>query len=144
MKQILISIICSIFLVGITACTKNRIDNNSYVEIEGKKFNVEIAETSKEKQQGLMFREELCNDCGMLFIFSNENIRGSWMKNTLIPLDMLFINANLEIVDIKHADPCVTEKCESYTGRDKAMYVLEVNKNMFDEKVIGQKIKINK
>src|SRR6056297_767591 len=77
-----------------------------YVEIDNKKINVEIADSDKERQKGLMNRTSLCNKCGMLFIFDDERKHSFWMKNTLIPLDIIFINSKLKVVDIFHAQPC--------------------------------------
>ena len=113
-----------VFLFFLGGCTRQ-----SYVDISGEKIIVEIADTPEERGQGLMFRESLCEDCGMLFVFEEEGLYSFWMKNTLIPLDMIFIDADGVIVTILSAEPCVEEPCESYTPIDDAKYVLEVNKD---------------
>jgi hypothetical protein len=91
------------------------------------KINVEIADDSLERERGLMFREGLGENSGMLFIFKDEQVRGFWMKNMLIPLDMIFINGNGKIVSIKTAEPCKADPCASYSSDYPAKYVLEVN-----------------
>lgn len=121
----------------ISSCT-----SYNYVDIGGEKIIVEMAKTEKEIQTGLMFRESLCPDCGMLFVFKEEGLYSFWMKNTLITLDMVFIDANLTVVDVLHAVPCTGDVCESYTPGKKALYVLEVNGNKFDETINGKKVKI--
>jgi uncharacterized membrane protein (UPF0127 family) len=66
----------------------------------------------------------------MLFIFPTEDIYSFWMKNTLIPLDMIWINANLNIVDIQKADPCKQDPCPLYVPEKQAQYILELNQGM--------------
>jgi uncharacterized membrane protein (UPF0127 family) len=81
----------------------------------------------------------------MLFVFEKEDIYTFWMKNTLIPLDILRINNNKEIVDIQEATPCISKKCETYTPQNEATYVLEINKGLCKKRGIntGQKISIS-
>jgi uncharacterized membrane protein (UPF0127 family) len=75
-----------------------------------------------------MFRENLEWNRGMLFVFDEERTLSFWMKNTLIPLDMLFIDADLRIIDVKeNVPPCKEDPCPSYTSEQPAKYVLEVN-----------------
>ncbi len=63
-------------------------------------FRVEIAATPEQHALGLMHRRSLKSDYGMLFIFADEEVRSFWMKNTLIPLDMIFINSDRQVVDL--------------------------------------------
>ena len=74
-----------------------------------------------------MFRESLPPDEGMLFLFEEEGAYSFWMKNTMIPLDMLWLDSGGRVVHIAHAVPCVQDPCPHYTPAAKARYVLEVN-----------------
>ena len=88
---------------------------------------VELADTEALRTQGLMFRESLAWDRGMLFVFEQEDIYGFWMKNTRIPLDMIWIGADKRVVYIRErVQPCVTPVCQMYSPAAKALYVLEV------------------
>lgn len=104
--------------------------NQHNVIFENKSFWIELAQTDAERRQGLMYREKLDEDSWMLFIFPAEWIHGFWMKNTLIPLDMVRINEidwEYRVVDVKSAQPCDTPECEIYEPIWNAKYVLEIN-----------------
>jgi len=92
-------------------------------------FEVEIANDSSERSRGLMFRENLDSDKGMLFIFEKEGEYPFWMKNTLIPLDMIWINEAKEVVFIsQNSQPCKEEaSCPLINPGVNAKYVLEIN-----------------
>lgn len=120
----------------------NNHENYTQIEINGERIIIEISKTPEEMQKGLMFRENLCLDCGMLFIFEEEDFHGFWMKNTLIPLDMIFIDADLNIVDILYAEPCTENICKPYIPKKKALYVLETNGGKFNKSIIGGEVKI--
>jgi uncharacterized membrane protein (UPF0127 family) len=95
---------------------------------------VEIAHSPEERSQGLMFRESLPENSGMLFIFDEEAVRTFWMKNTLIPLDMIFIDSGMSIIHIeKDVRPCESDPCSTYSSQLPAQYVIEVNAG-FSEK----------
>ncbi|MCK5044376.1 DUF192 domain-containing protein [Candidatus Parcubacteria bacterium] len=105
-------------------------------------FSVELAETSAERSKGLMFREQLDEDKGMLFVFPAEQEASFWMKNTLIPLDIIWFNENKEVLFIKKdAQPCGTDKCLSINSGVEAQYILELNAGVADEigLIIGDK-----
>ena len=103
-------------------------------------FNVEVAKTNEELEKGLMFRQQLGENNGMLFVFSKEAIYPFWMKNTLIPLDMIWINSENKIVFIKHnAEPCPSAQtsketdCKNINPEVKAKYVLEINSGISEK-----------
>lgn len=94
---------------------------------------VEIADTLDERTKGLMFRETMPKESGMFFIFEEESEKSFWMKNTLIPLDMIFIDAGYKVVSIaKNAQPCKGDPCAVYPSVKPAKFVLEVNGGVSD------------
>ncbi len=97
-------------------------------------FEVEVADTPVKRTIGLMNRTSLQEKSGMLFIFDQEGIQGFWMKNTLIPLDMIFISADKKIVHIeKNAQPCKVLDCQTYSSVKPAKYVVEINGGLADK-----------
>lgn len=88
-------------------------------------FNVELAKTGPQKSQGLMFRTEMAENAGMLFLFGRESKISFWMKNTLIPLDMLFLSADGTIHHIHHNAKPQDET--SITSKYDSIAVLELN-----------------
>jgi uncharacterized membrane protein (UPF0127 family) len=98
------------------------------VRLQGEWFSVEMATTPKEQSLGLMFRDSMPEDHGMLFIFPTETRRSFWMKNTRIPLDIFYFDADLKLVSVsERTPPCRTERCPSYPSSGPAKYVLELN-----------------
>jgi hypothetical protein len=93
-------------------------------------FFLEIADTAEERARGLMERASLPLDQAMLFVFETEAPWAFWMKNTLIPLDIIWMSSTLEVVDIQtmHPEPGKTDaELTRYTPRGAARYVLEMN-----------------
>jgi len=100
-------------------------------------FNVEVADKSYERRKGLMDRETLADDAGMLFVFNDEGFRNFWMKDTQLYLDIIFISADKKVVDIKKDfEPCYSEDCPDYRSKREAKYVVEVRGGTSDEKGI--------
>jgi uncharacterized membrane protein (UPF0127 family) len=98
------------------------------VVLNGERFTVELAETREKQALGLMFRDSMPDDHGMLFVFPGEGKRSFWMKNTRIALDIFYFDQNLALVSVaEHAAPCRTARCPSYPSEGPAKYVLELN-----------------
>ena len=112
-------------------------------ETKNKQITVEIADSPMERAIGLMNRDSLDENSGMIFVFNNEGIRSFWMMDTLKPLDMIFVSQDLEIVHIHHnVQPCVDDPCKTYSSIKPAKYVVEVNGGFAEEHgiKIGDKI----
>ena len=96
-------------------------------------FDVELAADAPTRQVGLMNRTEMPADAGMLFLFPADSSGGFWMKNTHIPLQIAFLSAEGEIVDILEMVPCEDDPCPIYTPSGAYRYALEVNSGALDE-----------
>jgi uncharacterized membrane protein (UPF0127 family) len=91
-------------------------------------MGVEIADTDAERQQGLMGRAALAEDAGMLFVFDQERPHSFWMKDTLVPLSIAFINGEGRIVDIQDMQPLDEAP---HPSAEPARYTVEVNQGFF-------------
>ncbi len=131
--------------VGIIAneLNSNDIDitvNISKVCFDGSCISVEIPRGMDEMARGLMFREKLNEDEGMLFIFQCEDKYPFWMKNMKFPIDIIWMDSNGRVVHIERSvPPCKREPCIIYKPKVKAKYVLEVVANF----TIKQNITLN-
>lgn len=96
-------------------------------------IDAELAETDAERQRGLMFRESLDEDAGMLFVYQQETTGGYYMKNTLIPLSIAFIDKDSRIVAILDMEPCEADPCRVYDPGLSYVAALEVNQGAFTE-----------
>jgi len=98
------------------------------------RINVEIADTETLRRSGLMHRKQLPKDHGMLFVYPDQAIRGVWMKNTLIPLDILFLSEKGKVISmLRNLPPCKQELCPIFVSTYKAQYMLELNAGFIDE-----------
>ena len=96
---------------------------------------LEVADNRTERKNGLMNVTELGEREGMLFIFPDEGPRAFWMKNTLIPLDMIFLDAEKQVLNVETAQPqpnTSDENLDSYRSEGPAKYVIEVNAGFAD------------
>ncbi len=134
---IAIFLVAVYFIVNLTIQASRGDENTKIVTLSGQEIKAELADESYEHARGLMFRKSLGQDEGMLFIFPDAQYRTFWMKNTLIPLDILFLDSNLTIVDIKKDfQPCQQDPCSVYTSQLPASYVLEVNAGFVSENMV--------
>ncbi|HNZ26293.1 MAG TPA: DUF192 domain-containing protein [Spirochaetota bacterium] len=119
--------LCILLALLLTNCGSEK----RYVKakINNKIYKFELALTEEEKGTGLMFRKKLDPDGGMLFVYSYMTIMDFYMKNTLIPLDIAFIDGGFKIVDIQSMNPLDETTVRS---KKRCMYALEVNRGFFE------------
>lgn len=94
----------------------------------------EVARTPEERAEGLMYRQELPDGVGMLFVFDDNQVRSFWMQNTYVALDIAFLDPAFTVVDIQQMAPLTTDPHESTAP---AMFALEVRQGWFAEKGIA-------
>jgi uncharacterized membrane protein (UPF0127 family) len=106
----------------------------NWVELKGKRFTVEIADDEAERARGLMFRDAMDADRGMIFIHDEEAPQAYWMKNTKIPLDILFFNHDRKLVSAQErVPPCsLGDQCPPFASTGPALYVLELNAGLVE------------
>lgn len=133
-KKIQILTLLLLLAGGLLFCQSERRDKFIKIYLpNGKSVTAELAVTDEERQRGLMFREKLLPDQGMLFVFEEEGLYSFWMKNTLISLDMLWINKDRRIVHIaRNVPPCKEDPCPSYSPERPGFYVLELGAGAAD------------
>jgi uncharacterized protein len=115
-------------IAGLVLATNAGAQSQAWVTFpNGTKVSVEVADTETDRARGLMFRKSLAPDQGMRFLFEERGVHSFWMKNTLLSLDILWLDSRGTIVSIAHAVPrCTVEPCPHYTPDSEACAVVEV------------------
>ncbi|HEY6102016.1 MAG TPA: DUF192 domain-containing protein [bacterium] len=139
MRHILLAILVALALIAVPARAEVQFKRGTLTFVQSPKsvtLQVEVADTAAARAQGLMHRKQLPDNAGMLFIFEETSTWSFWMKNTLIPLSIAFLDKNWHIVDIVDMD---VEKdperpAKFYSSSVPYMYALEVNQGFFKRK----------
>jgi len=139
MRKVIAKSIVLISLLFLLGC--KQMPNLKSLTIDNHNFKLEIAQNDLDRERGLMDRKDLPKDRGMLFIFDSAEKLSFWMKNTQIPLQIIFING-CKVVDVQEMiverDPLNPSK--SYTSKFPADKAIEINANSVNDNIIGQNI----
>jgi uncharacterized membrane protein (UPF0127 family) len=116
-----------LLLLALTGCAST--GARHWVELGGTRYQVELATSDETRARGLMFRDQMPDDHGMLFIHEREELQAYWMKNTKIALDILYFDAQRRLVSqSRDVPPCSAgDRCPPYPSSGPARYVLELN-----------------
>lgn len=121
-RLVLIAFLLSTPLLGCAS-------GGTWVELKGQRFTVEVADDGPERNRGLMYRDQLADGTGMLFLHDIEEPQAYWMKNTRIPLDIFYFDSQRKLVSVSRSvPPCsLGDRCPPYPSSGPALYVLELN-----------------
>ncbi len=134
LKRYFIILITAFVGIIVTSCQKQAVSKDDIViNIAGNKVTVELAVTIKEQSKGLMYRNKLAPDHGMLFIFPHSRHASFWMKNTRIPLSIAFIKEDGWIAQIEDMKP---QSLKTHISDVKVKYALEMEQGWFKKKKI--------
>ncbi|HSD04163.1 MAG TPA: DUF192 domain-containing protein [Nitrosopumilaceae archaeon] len=154
--QVLIPVIIAAAIVGIvgiiTIPSDHKLQSVDFpkgtIKVDNIVLDVEVADTDSTRARGLMFKEQLSYNQGMIFVFEEEQIASMWMLNMQFPLDVIWFDEDGNVVHIeKNAEPCKsaleTMACTFKNGNDeKSKYVLEVTAGFVDKFNITEKSKL--
>ena len=123
MSNLLAWAMAGLLTLSCTAC-----GGQPWVELNGQRYEVELAMDDASRMQGLMFRDQMAESHGMLFVFDRQEQQAFWMRNTRIPLDIIYFDDALRLVSVAAGvPPCTTQNCPSYPSKGSARFVLELN-----------------
>ncbi len=123
--------------LALSACGTKTLTLTSFNGTETAQVTVEIADSPEEREKGLMHRTELKQDTGMLFVFSEPQVLSFWMKDTKIPLEIIFFDQAGNFVNVHSMEPCTAMPCPSYSSAELSLYALEVNAGFKEQHKIG-------
>lgn len=126
-----LSLILLLFFVSFNGLSYQKFSIQE-MELNGKRYNIEIADTNKRRRQGLMYRQQLEKNAGMLFIYSRPGDYRIWMKNTLIPLAVIWLDEQAILIDKKILYPCRSNNCPVTAASAASKYILELHPAEFD------------
>ncbi|HVJ61320.1 MAG TPA: DUF192 domain-containing protein [Tahibacter sp.] len=133
--------------LALVACSTLHAQAVSYVVLKDHRFIVELADDDNARTKGLMNRAHMGKDRGMLFTFPDEAPLAFWMKNTLIPLDILFFDKQMRLVSVQqNVQPCKADPCQTYPSAGPAQYVLELNAGLASKLAVkpGDKLDVHR
>ncbi len=130
-------------LLALAACGTKTLVLSSFDGSKTATVNIEIADSPEEREKGLMNRSKMESDTGMLFAFPEPQMMAFWMKNTLIPLEILYFDKDGNFINSLAMEPCTKDPCPQYKAAAQAQYALEVNPGFREKNEIGTGWRLN-
>ena len=115
-----------LFAFPVSTVSGLEVFDKTILSINDTEFHLEIAKTRSQRSQGLMFRNHLSASGGMLFVYPQSGDHRIWMKNTLIPLTVIWLDENETVIGVKQLSPCDTEYCPSFGVSKSSKFVIEL------------------
>ncbi len=131
------TLLVSLLALTLSACKDGKVRLHSFDEKNSVTMNVDVADTPQEREKGLMDRTDLAPFDGMLFVFPEAQQLNFWMKNTLMPLEIMYFDANGDFVNALTMQPCTENPCRQYPSAALAAYALETLPGFREEHSIG-------
>jgi len=107
------------------------------LQLNNRSYQIELADNNARRTQGLMYRPVLAHDAGMLFTYQRPGDYRIWMKNTLIPLLVIWLDTDARIIDMQILPPCRMQNCLVYGAPEASQYILELNPAQSSNFAIG-------
>lgn len=125
MRRHLPAFLMLLFVPSLSGCASD----GPWVELKGQRYAVEVSDDFEERRRGLMYRDRLTEQTGMLFVHDIEQPLAYWMRNTKIPLDILYFDSQRRLVSVSKGVPSCSlgDRCPNYPSAGPALYVLELN-----------------
>jgi uncharacterized protein len=127
---LIFSSLLALVFIFFAVCSLLKTNRSRFVAIEGKNFNVELADTAEKRQKGLGGHDSICEDCGMIFIFPTPGNYSFWMKDMKFPLDIIWISDGKIVYIAKNVSPDFKGIINPKSSADK---VLEINAGICDK-----------
>lgn len=121
-----LGLLVSVLIAINSSATELQTFESTVLEIGGQEFSVEVAKNYDQRQQGLMFRDSLSANRAMLFLYPFKGDHRIWMKNTLMPLTVVWLDHSATVLDVKQLQPCPADPCPNYGVDSPSKYVLEL------------------
>ena len=131
LKRSALKLLSFSFLISINISAESKV----FIVLEKYLSQIEVVSTLEDRNTGLMHRKSLPDDGGMIFVWDRKKIQCMWMKNTLIPLSVAFLNKDKKIINIEKMEPNQTTTI--YKSKDLALYAVEVNQGWFEKNKVS-------